>query len=43
MGYSPWGRKESGTTEATEHASLHMMSKKITYGLKSASLEKRSH
>ena len=22
-GYSPWGRKESDTTEATEHASMH--------------------
>ena len=20
MGYSPWGRKESGTTEMTEHS-----------------------
>ena len=43
MGYSPWSHKESDTTEATEHAHLQMMSKKITYGLKSVSLEKRSH
>ena len=34
-GYSPWGHKESDTTEATEHAHMQMMSKKITYGLKS--------
>ena len=24
MGYSPWGRKESDTTEATKHAHLHL-------------------
>ena len=23
MGYSPWGRKESGTTEATLHACMN--------------------
>ena len=25
MGYSPWGCKESDTTEATEHAYTHMV------------------
>ena len=23
MGYSPWGRKESDTTEANEHSTAH--------------------
>ena len=27
--YSPWGRKESDTTEATEHA--HVLSRKIIF------------
>ena len=25
MDYSPWGRKESDTTEVTVHAHMHMM------------------
>ena len=24
VGYSPWGRKESGTTEVTEHTCMHV-------------------
>ena len=43
VGYSPGGCKEMDTAEATEHAHMQMMSKKITYGLKSTSLERRSH
>ena len=25
LGYSPWGHKESGTTEATEYARMHIL------------------
>ena len=25
VGYSPWGRRESDTTEATEHSHMHII------------------
>ena len=32
-GYSPWGRKESDMTEATEHTHVHTLTLRYTYEL----------
>ena len=28
MGYSPWGHRESDTTEATEHTNTHILERR---------------
>ena len=39
MGYSPWGRKESDMTEATQYTRYHICQKNVSYvNMQSAAL-----
>ena len=43
MGYSPWGHKESDTTEATEHAHMGHVCPGLYQGIFRASFAEQGH